>query len=174
MMQTPTKRSWLRRGAAIAGLCLAWSSALGAATVWPRWNRAQTTRIQVRERLAQVAELEARVEAARHAAGSDLVSRARDRVLSRDEAPAFLREVRAQATALGAKVIALDAAESPAVPGAPAPHYDLLRYLENRRVFVAVDRAELAPAETAGRLKAIYQFQFLVVPVTAGGTEARA
>jgi hypothetical protein len=59
------------------------------------------------------------------------------------------------------------------VEGGFKPLYELLRYLENRRVFVAVDRAELALVAD-GRLRAEYQFQCLVVPAAAGVLEEQA
>jgi hypothetical protein len=170
----------------VVGVCLAWASCLGAATVWPRWNRVQTLDVQLQERAAQVTELQGRLDAARLAAGKDTVSRARDRVLSRHEVPAFLREVRARACAAGAKVVALDQSESAARPGVSAPVvvrgrlvaegrfkslFEILRYLENRRVFVAVDRAELVPLSADGRLKAVYRFQFLAVPAAPAAEE---
>jgi hypothetical protein len=59
--------------------------------------------------------------------------------------------------------------------GGFAALYALLSYLESRRVFVAINRAELAPIAADGRLKAVYEFEFLVVPAaTAGGAEAHA
>jgi hypothetical protein len=110
-------------------------------------------------------------------------------VLSRDEVPAFLRELRGKAAALGAKVVALDHREGIAPAGDSAPVsararlvaegrfdalFDLLRHLENRRILVAVNRADLAPLATDGRLKAVYQFEFLVVPAPApGDTESQ-
>src|SRR4051794_4410571 len=117
----PGGRSWLARGAAVLGLCLAWGSCLGAATVWPRWNRGQMLRMQARERQAEITGLEDRMNAARLVAGTDTVSRARDRALSRDEVPAFLQEIRGHARSLGAKVAALDQSEAAALPGIPGP-----------------------------------------------------
>jgi hypothetical protein len=188
MMQTslpqPVRRNWLARGAAVFGLCLAWGSCLGAATVWPRWNRVQMLRMQARERQAEIAGLQDRLNGARLAVGTDAVSQARDRALSRDEVAAFIREVRERTNALGGKVVALDRSESAGMPGSPAtlrarlvaegrfPQlYELLRYLEHRRVFVAVDRAEVAPLAADGRLKAVLQFQVLVAPAAAGPEE---
>jgi hypothetical protein len=145
--------------------------------------------VQAREMEPRVADLEVRLEAAQATMGTDAAWRARDRVLSRDEAPAFMREVRAKAAALGAKVIALDQIEDPTAPGSPAPVaargrlvaegsfgalFELLRYLENRRVFVAVSRADVGPLVDQSRLKAVYQFEFLVVPApVAGVTESQ-
>jgi hypothetical protein len=180
----PVRRNWLARGAAVFGLCLAWGSCLGAVTVWPRWNRAQMLRMQAGQRQVEIARLQDRLNGARLALGTDTLSEARDRALSRDEVPAFVQEIRERANSLGAKVVGLDRSESAGLPGSPGTLrvrlvalgrfqslYELLRYLEHRRVFVAVDRAEVAPVAADGRLKAVLQFQVLVVPAAAGPEE---
>jgi hypothetical protein len=172
-------RRWLARGAAAVGICLLWASGLGVATVWPRWNRTQMLQAQMRDEQARVTAVEERLQTARLAVGTDRVAQARDRVLSADQVRDFLRAVRGRAGALGLKVIALEHAERvPALEraapvtvrgrlvteGSFSAVYELLRYLESRRVFVAVHRAEMVPTSADGRLKAALQFEFLAVP----------
>jgi hypothetical protein len=133
--------------------------------------------------------MENRLSAARLVLGADTAFQSRDQVLSQEEVPAFLRELRSRAGALGAKVANLEHSPILVPPGHLAPVlvrgklvaegkfaalYALLHYLENRRVFVAVDRAEIRPAATTdGRRNAVFHFEFLVVPAPAGDAEGQ-
>jgi hypothetical protein len=145
-------------------------------------------RTQLADQRARVADVEERVAAATRVAGRSAAGRARDRVLSEQQMPVFLREIRTQASQLGAKVIALDHSRIAPASGRVEPVtvraqlvaegtfpelYGLLRHLERRRVFVAVSRAELSPISADGRLKASYQFEFLVVPAAAADGTAK-
>jgi hypothetical protein len=172
----------LTHSAAIVAVCLAWACFLGATLIWPHWNRTHTLRVQARDLQSQVAVLEARLESIRGTADSDSDWRARDRALSQEDLPGFMRDIRVRAGAMGATVVRLDWTQAPAVAGQAAPvlakgHlaaqgsfedlYRLLHDLEHRRVFVAVTRADLTPLSAGGGLKAVYDFEFLVVPATA-------